>query len=77
MRILIALALISSASCAQPGHRLQTAKPASSIVDSLTRQVKAAYDLSQPNVQEHLLSPYPPTGRVVSRFGWSESSPRA
>ncbi|HEX3867903.1 MAG TPA: hypothetical protein VHV78_14170, partial [Gemmatimonadaceae bacterium] len=36
------------------------------IVDSLTRQVKAAYDLSQPNVEQHLLSLYPPSGRIVS-----------
>ncbi|HEY4130763.1 MAG TPA: hypothetical protein VGM50_09100 [Gemmatimonadaceae bacterium] len=36
------------------------------IVDSLTRQVKAAYDLSKPNVEERLLSLYPPSGRVVS-----------
>jgi hypothetical protein len=37
-----------------------------SIVDSLTRQVKAAYDLSKPNVEQRLLSLYPPSGRVVS-----------
>lgn len=37
-----------------------------SIVDSLTRQVKAAYDLSKPNVEQRLLSLYPDTGRVVS-----------
>jgi len=36
------------------------------IVDSLTRQVKAAYDLSKPNVEQRLLSLYPESGRVVS-----------
>jgi hypothetical protein len=36
------------------------------IADSLTRQVKAAYDLSKPNVEQRLLSLYPPSGRVVS-----------
>jgi len=36
------------------------------IVDSLTRQVKAAYDLSKPNVEQRLLSLYPPSGRIVS-----------
>jgi ketosteroid isomerase-like protein len=36
------------------------------IVDSLTRQVKAAYDLSKPNAEQRLLSLYPPSGRVVS-----------
>lgn len=40
-----------------------------SIVDSLTRQVKAAYDLSKPNVEQRLLSLYPPSGRVVSAAG--------
>jgi hypothetical protein len=36
------------------------------IIDSLTRQVKAAYDLSKPNVEERLLSLYPTSGRIVS-----------
>jgi len=36
------------------------------IVDSLTRQVKAAYDLTKPNAEQRLLSLYPPSGRVVS-----------
>ena len=39
------------------------------IVDSLTRQVKAAYDISKPNAEERLLSLYPPSGRVVSAAG--------
>lgn len=41
------------------------------IIDSLTRQVKAAYDLSKPNVEQRLLSLYPDTGRVVSAAGGS------
>jgi len=36
------------------------------IADSITRQVKAAYDLSKPNVEQRLLSLYPPSGRIVS-----------
>ena len=39
------------------------------ITDSLTRQVKAAYDLSKPNVEQRLLSLYPTSGRVVSAAG--------
>jgi len=39
------------------------------IVDSLTRQVQAAYDLSKPNVEQRLLSLYPSSGRVVSAAG--------
>jgi ketosteroid isomerase-like protein len=36
------------------------------IADSISRQVKSAYDLSKPNVEQRLLSLYPPSGRVVS-----------
>jgi len=39
------------------------------IVDSLTRQVKAAYDVTKPNLEQRLLSLYPETGRVVSASG--------
>jgi hypothetical protein len=46
-----------------------TASERQAIVDSLTRQVKAAYDLSKPNVEQDLLSLYPDTGRVVSAAG--------
>ncbi|HTE46012.1 MAG TPA: hypothetical protein VK636_12250 [Gemmatimonadaceae bacterium] len=38
-------------------------------MDSLTRQVKAAYDLSKPNVEQRLLSLYPASGHVVSAAG--------
>lgn len=51
----------SSSSVSEADRRL--------IVDSLTRQVKAAYDLSKPNVEQRLLSLYPPNGRVVSAAG--------
>ena len=36
------------------------------IADSLARQVKAAYDLSKPDVQQRMLSLYPPSGPIVS-----------
>ncbi|MGH7616814.1 MAG: hypothetical protein ACREPM_06265 [Gemmatimonadaceae bacterium] len=39
------------------------------IVDSLTRQVKAAYDLSKPNLEQRLMGLYPESGRVVSAAG--------
>jgi hypothetical protein len=67
MRRLITASLIFAASCAASGTVSDSDRRA--IVDSLTRQVKAAYDLTQPNVQEHLLSLYPPSGRVVSASG--------
>lgn len=47
-------------------HSTLTAAERQAIADSLTRQVKAAYDLSKPNVEQRLLSLYPDTGRVVS-----------
>ena len=59
--------LILLAACGQPAHLSATARQA--IVDSLTRQVKAAYDLSRPGVEQRLLSLYPDTGRVVSASG--------
>ncbi|MEO7084680.1 MAG: hypothetical protein ABI442_11565 [Gemmatimonadaceae bacterium] len=62
MRILLAALL--AIGCSQPCAVSDTERRA--IVDSLTRQVKAAYDLSQPNVPERLLSLYPPSGRIVS-----------
>jgi hypothetical protein len=39
------------------------------IVDSLTRQVKSAYDITKPDVVKRLLSLYPDTGRIVSAGG--------
>lgn len=48
------------------GTQTVSAAQRQAIIDSLTRQVKAAYDLSKPNVEQRLLSLYPPSGRVVS-----------
>ena len=39
------------------------------IIDSLTRQVKAAYDVTKPDLEKRLLSLYPESGRVVSASG--------
>jgi hypothetical protein len=39
------------------------------IADSLTRQVKAAYDVSKPNLEQRLLSLYPESGRIISASG--------
>lgn len=39
------------------------------IVDSLTSQVKAAYDVTKPDAEKRLLSLYPESGRVVSASG--------
>lgn len=65
MRLLVtAILLLSACSSASvtPAER-------QAISDSLTRQVKAAYNLSKPNVEQRLLSLYPPSGRVVSAAG--------
>jgi ketosteroid isomerase-like protein len=55
----VALAACGSGTAMSAGDR-------QAIADSITRQVKAAYDLSKPNVEQRLLSLYPTSGRVVS-----------
>jgi hypothetical protein len=66
MRPLFLLILVAAA-C----QRSELPSPAEqrAIADSLSRQVKTAYDLSQPNVEQRLLSLYPPSGRIVSAAG--------
>ena len=64
-RVMVGVAALALAA----GCRSETSMSAAerqAIADSLTRQVKAAYDLSKPNVEQRLLSLYPPSGRVVS-----------
>ena len=63
MRHLITVLLASLTACASTNV---SDSERQAIVDSLTRQVKAAYDLSKPNVEQRLLSLYPESGRVVS-----------
>ena len=60
--ILCAIALV--AGCGS--RTTMSAGERQAIADSISRQVKAAYDLSKPNVEQRLLSLYPPSGRVVS-----------
>jgi len=67
MRYPIALLLVALSACTTNGRPSQSEQQA--IADSLTRQVKAAYDLSRPNVEQRLLSLYPPSGRVISAAG--------
>lgn len=68
MRLAVALpVVVFLAACASSTSVSDSDRRA--IVDSLTRQVKAAYDLSQPNVEARLLSLYPPSGRVISAAG--------
>jgi len=62
LAILAALAACSASDNVSASER-------QAIVDSLTRQVKAAYDLTKPDVEQRLLSLYPPSGRVVSAAG--------
>ena len=63
--LLLPIALI--AACSRPGAVSNRERQA--ITDSLTRQVKAAYDLSKPNAEQRLLSLYPASGRIVSASG--------
>jgi hypothetical protein len=70
--LLLLLALI--AACSRPGTVSDVERQA--ITDSLTRQVKAAYDLSKPNAEQRLMSLYPPSGRVVSAAGGQVTTSR-
>jgi len=72
-RLLALASAVGLAAACQSSQSNTSVTPAErqAIVDSLTRQVKAAYDLSQPNVEQRLLSLYPDTGRVVSAAGGS------
>ena len=63
----LALTLITGLACSTSSA--VSAAERQTIVDSLTRQVKAAYDITKPNAEERLLSLYPPSGRVVSAAG--------
>src|SRR4051812_15955763 len=60
------VALVLAAACAGGSP---SAADKQAIADSLARQVKAAYDITKPNVEQRLLSLYPATGRVVSASG--------
>ena len=64
--ILAIVAVLATAVGGCSSNATLTPAQRQSIVDSLTRQVKAAYDLSKPNVEQRLLSLYPDSGRVVS-----------
>lgn len=55
----IAIGACSSSPTLTPAERRD-------IADSLARQVRAAYDLSKPNVEQRMLSLYPPAGPIVS-----------
>ena len=59
----VAYSTIAIAACASP---TLTADDRRAIADSLARQVKAASDLSQPDVVKRMLSLYPPAGPIVS-----------
>ena len=65
----VGLTLIAAVSLACSTSASVSDRERQTIVDSLTRQVKAAYDLGKPNAEQRLLSLYPPSGRVVSAAG--------
>jgi hypothetical protein len=67
VRPLALFSLVALAACSASTTMTDAERKA--IVDSLTRQVKAAYDVTQPNLEQRLLSLYPESGRVVSAAG--------
>jgi hypothetical protein len=64
MQIIVGLAAVALAACSA-STTVSTAER-QAIIDSLTRQVKAAYDITKPNAEQRLLSLYPDSGRIVS-----------
>ncbi len=66
---LVAAITAIAAGCSASGGGRPSRAERQAIVDSLTRQVKAAYDLTAPNPEQRLLSLYPDSGRVVSAAG--------
>ncbi len=64
LRFVVGLAAAVATACSS-GSTMSSADR-QAIVDSLTRQVKAAYDITKPNVEARLLSLYPDSGRIVS-----------
>lgn len=61
--IVAAWSAVSIAACTS---QTLTSEDRRAIADSLARQVKAASDLSQPDVVQRMLSLYPPAGPIVS-----------
>ena len=61
---IIGVAVVLVAGCGTGAT--MSASERQAIADSISRQVKSAYDLSKPDVEQRLLSLYPPSGRVVS-----------
>lgn len=57
-------ALVVAGCASRPSRAEQQA-----ITETLTKQVKEAYDITKPDAERRLLSLYPPTGRVVSANG--------
>jgi di/tricarboxylate transporter len=66
MRLQLAIGLVALGVAACTSSTTVSDTDRKAIVDSLTRQVKAAYDLSKPNAEQRLLSLYPDSGRIVS-----------
>ena len=65
----LALALIAAAACARSGSATLSAAERSTIAKEIDAQVRAAYDLSKPDVDARMLALYADTGRVVSATG--------
>ena len=69
-------ALVLVAACSTTSSGPPPAAEQRAIADSLARQVKAAYDLSKPDVEARLMDLYAPTGRVVSASAGQVSASR-
>jgi hypothetical protein len=64
LRLFVLGGLITAGCASRPSRAEQQA-----IAETLTRQVKEAYDITKPDAERRLLSLYPTSGRIVSANG--------
>src|SRR4051812_49303350 len=67
LRATVLLFLVAAGACAP--DRPMSAAGKRAIADSLSRQVRAAYDITKPGVAQRMLALYADSGRIVSAAG--------
>jgi ketosteroid isomerase-like protein len=73
----LAILALPLAACTGADGRDMTDAERGAIADTLTGLMASAYDFTQPNVRERLLSLYPDSGRVVSAAAGRVTTERA
>lgn len=76
LRILFAIAATLVSACDR-GRTAMSERESQAIADTLTALMASAYDFSQSDVRDRLLSLYPDSGRVISAAAGRVTSTRA